>query len=439
MSFNDDRHSGSEARATSSVSSAQPLPVASSSTVTLDDINSQSIAQGVPSSTTNGHTQCATDIHPSTSRSSRKRSRQPPTSNSVLDLTTTSNSERNRTALGGNNSIVLTEPTATATSSRSTNNTVTGLNSQQHPRDDDDDDDDELQIMPPSQRSTTTTTDSPTRRNSEPRSLRRQSSSPLPDWAIGPRTRNLTSTSSGQVGSSSTLDKGKGKTTTSKSIELDSLSQNDTANSQNGLNVGKNVTDDEQVEQSLSTLQCPICLGSPTPLVLTSCGHCFCGPCLHAALAAGPPLTPPPPDFGLRGNTAGRGGGGGRGARGGGGGGIMGPAAEALFNRAGQRRNPRRAAATATNNVGDGRAFHEGFVEDHHADATTAANWNEEDDEPPTELDKHCPVCRARLKGGWGRSLRGLYLRVMPKQAAKSSSSTAAATAESGSRVNSTS
>lgn len=27
-------------------------------------------------------------------------------------------------------------------------------------------------------------------------------------------------------------------------------------------------------------------------------------------------------------------------------------------------------------------------------------------------LDKHCPVCRTVLRGGWGRSLRGVVLRM---------------------------
>ncbi|KAH8914949.1 hypothetical protein BT69DRAFT_1289466 [Atractiella rhizophila] len=35
-------------------------------------------------------------------------------------------------------------------------------------------------------------------------------------------------------------------------------------------------------------LTCPICLCPPKPLVTTSCGHTFCGPCLHAALLAQP-------------------------------------------------------------------------------------------------------------------------------------------------------
>lgn len=33
---------------------------------------------------------------------------------------------------------------------------------------------------------------------------------------------------------------------------------------------------------------CPICLGPPTPLVVTECGHAFCGPCLHSALTSQP-------------------------------------------------------------------------------------------------------------------------------------------------------
>lgn len=41
-------------------------------------------------------------------------------------------------------------------------------------------------------------------------------------------------------------------------------------------------------ETSMNELVCPICLGPPTPLVVTECGHTFCGPCLHAAMVAQP-------------------------------------------------------------------------------------------------------------------------------------------------------
>jgi hypothetical protein len=30
------------------------------------------------------------------------------------------------------------------------------------------------------------------------------------------------------------------------------------------------------------------------------------------------------------------------------------------------------------------------------------------------ELNKHCPVCRTPLYGGWGKSLRGLVIRMAP-------------------------
>lgn len=33
-------------------------------------------------------------------------------------------------------------------------------------------------------------------------------------------------------------------------------------------------------------------------------------------------------------------------------------------------------------------------------------------EEEETELDKHCPVCRTVLRGGWGKSLRGLTMRM---------------------------
>ncbi|KAK9896742.1 hypothetical protein P389DRAFT_143654 [Cystobasidium minutum MCA 4210] len=47
----------------------------------------------------------------------------------------------------------------------------------------------------------------------------------------------------------------------------------------------------EDKSSTLGELVCPICLGSPTPLVITECGHTFCGPCLHAAIVA-QPITP---------------------------------------------------------------------------------------------------------------------------------------------------
>lgn len=38
----------------------------------------------------------------------------------------------------------------------------------------------------------------------------------------------------------------------------------------------------------LCTYRCPICLGAPTNLCVTPCGHMFCGACLHDAIAAHP-------------------------------------------------------------------------------------------------------------------------------------------------------
>lgn len=124
---------------------------------------------------------------------------------------------------------------------------------------------------------------------------------------------------------------------------------------------------------SLATLSCPICLGPPTPLALTSCGHAYCAPCLHAALLAGGPLTPPPSSAGMRGRTGGP-----RGARG-----------RVAFFGPGASRG--RGAASG----GAGRG-------------------GQEEEEPPSELDGHCPVCRTVLKGGWGRSIRGLVMRMLP-------------------------
>ena len=46
--------------------------------------------------------------------------------------------------------------------------------------------------------------------------------------------------------------------------------------------------------------------------------------------------------------------------------------------------------------------------------ATSA--YGTDDEEEPSELDKRCPLCRTVLKGGWGRSLRGVTLRVLPKK-----------------------
>ncbi|KAH9816247.1 hypothetical protein DFH28DRAFT_891498 [Melampsora americana] len=42
----------------------------------------------------------------------------------------------------------------------------------------------------------------------------------------------------------------------------------------------------ENDEESLANLTCSICLGSPSPLVVTQCGHVACGGCLAASLAS---------------------------------------------------------------------------------------------------------------------------------------------------------
>lgn len=120
--------------------------------------------------------------------------------------------------------------------------------------------------------------------------------------------------------------------------------------------------------ESLANLTCPICLGPPTPLAMTICGHAFCGGCLHESLASGPELTPPPEpnNAGLHRYGFGFGFGPGTGGAAGGGGAGRGSG--------GARRG--------------GRMGGEG------------------------ELDARCPVCRTILRGGWNKSLRGLIVRM---------------------------
>lgn len=135
-------------------------------------------------------------------------------------------------------------------------------------------------------------------------------------------------------------------------------------------------------DPSASHLSCPICLGPPTPLVTTICGHTFCGPCLHAALVAGGGITPEVNHEAqaIVGGRPIRGGG----WRGGGGrGGMFGPGA----NRGGG------APGSGGRNIG---------------------GLGVNNDVPPSELDGHCPVCRTILRGGWGHSIRGLTLRMIP-------------------------
>ncbi|GAA5968051.1 hypothetical protein JCM3765_003567 [Sporobolomyces pararoseus] len=144
---------------------------------------------------------------------------------------------------------------------------------------------------------------------------------------------------------------------------------------------------------SLATLSCPICLGPPTPLALTACGHAFCAPCLHAALVAGPALTPPPPE------NAGRG----RGTRGG---------TRARARARGRGRG--RAAAATTRGRGRGSWQQRGgFISSDDGVGEEEEDQEDISDGDP-ELNKHCPVCRTPLYGGWGKSLRGLVIRMAP-------------------------
>ncbi|BGP33741.1 hypothetical protein JCM10296v2_005545 [Rhodotorula toruloides] len=173
------------------------------------------------------------------------------------------------------------------------------------------------------------------------------------------------------------IKKGKGK---ARDASTSSVPLADSASSMN--NAAATAADGEPLP-SLSHLTCPICFGPPAPLALTSCGHAFCAPCLHAALVAGPALTPPP--AGTAGAGRGRGG-------------RTGPIGEAarLFNTSTGARGRRRTARGGYS----GRA--------------SAAATEDEDDEGDPELNKHCPVCRTPLYGGWGKSMRGLVLRMAP-------------------------
>ncbi|BGO93289.1 hypothetical protein NBRC10512v2_005593 [Rhodotorula toruloides] len=175
------------------------------------------------------------------------------------------------------------------------------------------------------------------------------------------------------------IEKGKGKGK-ARDASTSSVPLADSTTSAN--NAAATTADGERLP-SLSHLTCPICFGPPAPLALTSCGHAFCAPCLHAALVAGPALTPPP--AGTAGAGRGRGG-------------RTGPMGEAarLFN-------------TSTGARGRGRAARGGYAGRAPAHAT-----EDEDDEGDPELNKHCPVCRTPLYGGWGKSLRGLVLRMAP-------------------------
>lgn len=169
--------------------------------------------------------------------------------------------------------------------------------------------------------------------------------------------------------------KGKGKARDASTPPIPLADATSSAN-----NIAATSADGEALP-SLSHLTCPICFGPPAPLALTLCGHAFCAPCLHAALVAGPALTPPP--------TGTAGGGRGRGGR-------MGPMGEAarLFN-------------TSAGARGRGRGVRGGG-------AAGSARELDDDDEGDPELNKHCPVCRTPLYGGWGKSLRGLVLRMAP-------------------------
>ncbi|GAA5862800.1 hypothetical protein JCM1840_002678 [Sporobolomyces johnsonii] len=137
---------------------------------------------------------------------------------------------------------------------------------------------------------------------------------------------------------------------------------------------------DTEPPRSLAHLSCSIFLGPSNPLALTACGHAFCAPCLHAALVAGPALTPPPPDTSTRGRR-------GRGAS------YVTAVSSGIF--------------TSTTR-GRGRGARGG------AAGGAAAGQPSSDDDGDPELDNHCPVCRMPLYGGQGKSLRGLVVGMGP-------------------------
>ncbi|GAA5832981.1 hypothetical protein JCM3766R1_000385 [Sporobolomyces carnicolor] len=150
---------------------------------------------------------------------------------------------------------------------------------------------------------------------------------------------------------------------------------------------------------SLATLSCPICLGPPTPLALTACGHAFCAPCLHAALVAGPALTPPPAPVPVRGRGGAR-------ARG------------RARGRGGSRGRGRGTGARGRGNTrasgpGLGAQWESDDYEDEEGDPASLASLDDAAGGDP-DLNKHCPVCRTPLYGGWGKSLRGLMIRMAP-------------------------
>lgn len=51
--------------------------------------------------------------------------------------------------------------------------------------------------------------------------------------------------------------------------------------------------------------------------------------------------------------------------------------------------------------------------------AVSRAIAGDEDPRGEGEMDKRCPVCRVALYGGWGKSLRGLVMRMVPAPTAK--------------------
>ncbi|GAA6004133.1 hypothetical protein JCM10207_002442 [Rhodosporidiobolus poonsookiae] len=170
-------------------------------------------------------------------------------------------------------------------------------------------------------------------------------------------------------------DKGKGKARASPSSPASPIVASSAAADAPAGPVGP----DGAPLPTLNHLTCPICFGPPAPLALTSCGHAFCAPCLHASLVAGPALTPPPPAAAGRGRGRMRGG----------------PLPEAMFGRG-------RGRGRGARGGGGGRTLGSGG----------AGDDDEESGDP--ELNKHCPVCRTALYGGWGKSLRGLVLRMGP-------------------------
>ncbi|KAG0138977.1 hypothetical protein CROQUDRAFT_104427 [Cronartium quercuum f. sp. fusiforme G11] len=74
----------------------------------------------------------------------------------------------------------------------------------------------------------------------------------------------------------------------STSIEIDNLLHKE-ADLNQELNSNLKNEDHKKINpklDSLANLTCSICLGSPSPLVVTQCGHVACGGCLTASLVS---------------------------------------------------------------------------------------------------------------------------------------------------------